>query len=207
MYTDGVLLKAPCWERNWDLLHFSHLCSYGCGIPAEQGMGKQRSSFSTQNFSLPVQQQGVLHSLIYLISHCAMLQQEHYPSSPSHVCKRWRMQAEGKKKGSPSGSATGWFLLSLAHLLEAQHSFYSKRCILYTCNWMCTKRFCRLTTSEKTCCMASGYKAASCSNDGCGCMAPWAVFWPTSTSREEEKFCRRRVLRSCTMLTRQGASY
>lgn len=68
--------------------------------PRRAGDGKTEIVVSTQNFSYPVQQQGVPHSLIYLLSHCAMLQQEHFPSSSSHVCNGWKMQAEDiyKKK-------------------------------------------------------------------------------------------------------------
>lgn len=53
--------------------------------------------------------------------------------------------------------------------------------------------------------MVRGCKAASSSDNGCGCVAPWAVFCTTVTSREE-KFCCRMALRNCTMLTRQGAT-
>lgn len=65
--------------------------------PCRAGDGKTEI-ISTQNFSYPVQQQGVLHSLIYLLSHCTMLQQEHFPSSSSHICKGWKMQTKGEKR-------------------------------------------------------------------------------------------------------------
>lgn len=146
---------------------FPHL-SLWMWCPCREGDGKTEIVISTQNFSYPVQQQGAPHSLIYLLSHCTVLQQEHFPSSSSHVCKGWKMQAAEKKSGSLFHSATGWFLLKLMFLLEAQHYCCSQSHILYTCNWTCTRRFCRLTTSEKTCCMARGCKAVSCSDDGCG---------------------------------------
>lgn len=58
---------------------------------------------STQNLSSPVQQQGVLHSFIYVLSHYTMpciLQQEHFPSSSSHFCKGGKCRQK-ERKGRP----------------------------------------------------------------------------------------------------------
>lgn len=187
------------------VIHFPHL-SLWMWHPCRERDGNTETVISTQNFSYPVEQQGAPHSLIYLLSHCTVLQQEHFPSSSSHVCKGWKMQGEEK-----TSRQSLWFCRRVVspqlNVPEAQHYRCSKSHILYTCNWTCTRRFCRLTTSEKTCCMARGCKAVSCSEDSCGSVALGAVFWPTITSREEEKFCRRTALRNCMMLTRQRDAY
>lgn len=195
------------WGMDWDLLHFSHICPYGCSVPAEKEMGRQSSllvhRISATQFSS--REHHIAWFTFFLTALCcskSIFPPSHHMSARGGKC-RWKE----KKPGSPFDSATGWFLLRLIFLLEAKHYCYSKSHILYTCNWTCTRRFCRLTTSEKTCCMARGCKAASCSDDGCAWGALGAVFWPTITTREEEKFCRRAALRNCMMLTRQGDNY
>lgn len=37
--------NAPCiWEMDWNLLYFSYICPYRCGIPADKEMGRQKLS-------------------------------------------------------------------------------------------------------------------------------------------------------------------
>lgn len=79
---------------------FSHL-SLWMWHPCRERDGKTEIVISTQNFSYPVQQQGAPHSLIYFLSHCTVLQQEHFPSSSSHICWGWKMQAEEKTNRQP----------------------------------------------------------------------------------------------------------
>lgn len=195
------------WGRDWDLLHLSHLCPYAFGVPAEQEMGKWRSSLAHRISAIQFsgREYRIAWFTFFLTEPCCS--KSIFPP-PYHMSVRGgKCRQKKKKKGSTLGLVTGWFLLRLLYLLEAQHLCCSKSHILYTCNSTCTIRFCRLTTSEKTCHVARGCKAASCSDDGCGGVAPWAVFWPTITNREEEKFCRRTALRNCMMLTRQGITY
>lgn len=210
MYADALSTPKSTlpgvWGMDWDLLYFSHICPYGCGIPAEKEMGRQKSSsvhrISATQFSS--REHRIAWFTLFLTAlYCSnsIFPPPHHTSVGGGKCRQKK-----KQTGSPFDSATGWPLLRLTFLLEAQY-FCSKSPILYTCNWTCTRRFCRLTTSEKTCCMARGCKAVSCRDDGCGWVALGAVFWATITSREEEKLCRRTALRNCMMLTRQGDAY
>lgn len=211
MYADALTTPrstlSGAWGMDWDLLYISHICPYGCGIPAEKEMGRQKLSLvhrisATQLGSREYCLAWFTFSLTALCCSKSIFPPSHHTSVRS-----WKCREKKKQAGSPFDSAAGWFLLRLLFLLEAQHYCCSKSHILHTCNWTCTRRFCRLTTSEKTCCMAKGCRAVSCSDDGCGWAGLGAVFWPTITSREEEKFCRRTALRNCMMLTRQRDAY